>query len=337
MKVTIYKVYNRPTHSYLSVLKVTADTPSEDPYVFVVRDNALVPSSSASPVGSSASPFSSHSSAGILTGIRNWDFGDSNPMEWWDPADPLTLTVPNPDNKVFSWSSKGFNATVANQAQVASQPTTNVTPLNGLQTLQLGNASWFTLSQNIKPAMTMFFINTITASTPNWQATVFGGDNTGGGRDGVTLFTTGAPVAGNVTASGTISGVNHSGRLNAGAPVSPIADIINFGVPVTLPHPQRMYSFEYIDPMTVGYDKFFELLGGNYMTASVCDILMWNGILSNEDRQKAEGRMAHKWAVTTLLPVGHPFKLVAPLFGVVYQLDLSGNIVVDGGGFPVIL
>jgi hypothetical protein len=31
-------------------------------------------------------------------------------------------------------------------------------------------------------------------------------------------------------------------------------------------------------------------------------------VLSTDDRQRIEGWMAHKWALTSVLPPGHPYK-----------------------------
>jgi hypothetical protein len=42
------------------------------------------------------------------------------------------------------------------------------------------------------------------------------------------------------------------------------------------------------------------------------EILFYNSVLSTNDRQKVEGYLAHKWAITSSLPVGHPYKTAAP-------------------------
>jgi hypothetical protein len=42
------------------------------------------------------------------------------------------------------------------------------------------------------------------------------------------------------------------------------------------------------------------------------EILFYNSVLSTNDRQKVEGYLAHKWAITSSLPAGHPYKTAAP-------------------------
>jgi hypothetical protein len=44
----------------------------------------------------------------------------------------------------------------------------------------------------------------------------------------------------------------------------------------------------------------------------VAEIIIYNSVLSDADRQKVEGYIAHKWAMTADLPADHPYKSVAP-------------------------
>jgi hypothetical protein len=43
-----------------------------------------------------------------------------------------------------------------------------------------------------------------------------------------------------------------------------------------------------------------------------CEGMIFDAALSEADRQKVEGYLAHKWGQTALLPSGHPYKAVAP-------------------------
>jgi hypothetical protein len=53
---------------------------------------------------------------------------------------------------------------------------------------------------------------------------------------------------------------------------------------------------------------------GNQAQADVafCEGMIFDAALSEADRQKVEGYLAHKWGQTALLPSGHPYKAVAP-------------------------
>jgi hypothetical protein len=49
-----------------------------------------------------------------------------------------------------------------------------------------------------------------------------------------------------------------------------------------------------------------------YLTADLAEIIITDGVLSTEDRQKIEGYLAHKWAITANLPSDHPYKTSKP-------------------------
>ena len=49
-----------------------------------------------------------------------------------------------------------------------------------------------------------------------------------------------------------------------------------------------------------------------YFVGDVGDIIIYNGVLSTEDRQKVEGFLAWKWDLQSSLPSDHPYKSAAP-------------------------
>ncbi len=54
-------------------------------------------------------------------------------------------------------------------------------------------------------------------------------------------------------------------------------------------------------------------LGNNYpFNGYIKEIVIANGILSEENRQKMEGYLAHKWGLTANLSVSHPYKTSSP-------------------------
>jgi hypothetical protein len=52
--------------------------------------------------------------------------------------------------------------------------------------------------------------------------------------------------------------------------------------------------------------------GGSYFDGTVCEIVICGEELSQSDRQKMEGYLAHKWATWPRLPTAHPYYRVAP-------------------------
>ena len=67
-----------------------------------------------------------------------------------------------------------------------------------------------------------------------------------------------------------------------------------------------------------------EVEGGSYRPDwTLAEILILDGVPSTDDRQRLEGYLAHKWALTGSLPADHPYKSAAPTNG-------GGG----GGSFP---
>ena len=56
------------------------------------------------------------------------------------------------------------------------------------------------------------------------------------------------------------------------------------------------------DPLTI-----------QFKDGKVGEIIIYNGVLSADDRQRVEGYLAHKWKISSLLPTSHPYRGYAPL------------------------
>jgi hypothetical protein len=65
-------------------------------------------------------------------------------------------------------------------------------------------------------------------------------------------------------------------------------------------------------------DTTINTLGRDFQGASqfangrIAEIVVASSLLSNADRQKLEGYLAHKWGLTAKLPVDHPYKTTPP-------------------------
>lgn len=49
-----------------------------------------------------------------------------------------------------------------------------------------------------------------------------------------------------------------------------------------------------------------------YSIATYAEVIVTSKVLSQSDKQKIEGYLAHKWGLTANLPAGHPYKTTAP-------------------------
>ena len=59
-------------------------------------------------------------------------------------------------------------------------------------------------------------------------------------------------------------------------------------------------------------DRQYSPSSFNSLGSSLKRFVFLSGIQTEENRQKLEGYLAHKWALTAKLPAGHPYKTVAP-------------------------
>ena len=51
---------------------------------------------------------------------------------------------------------------------------------------------------------------------------------------------------------------------------------------------------------------------GGYLNGTISEVLIYNSVLSNADRQKVEGYLAWKWSIQSSLLVNHPYYNASP-------------------------
>nr|MCU0780109.1 InlB B-repeat-containing protein [Akkermansiaceae bacterium] len=84
------------------------------------------------------------------------------------------------------------------------------------------------------------------------------------------------------------------------------------------------------------------VLGGETTTSRCADVrlgevLIVRGVITNDDRQKAEGYLAHKWGMADKLPDGHPHKDEAPLGSHTFAEAALGGAATDADNDPLII
>jgi uncharacterized repeat protein (TIGR02543 family) len=67
----------------------------------------------------------------------------------------------------------------------------------------------------------------------------------------------------------------------------------------------------------------------NYWDGPIAEVIVFPNALSTSERQKLEGYLAHKWGLTSNLPVGHPYKTFAP------TTITSASIVISQNADPI--
>jgi len=51
---------------------------------------------------------------------------------------------------------------------------------------------------------------------------------------------------------------------------------------------------------------------GRYFDGKISELIIVPSVATTQDRQLIEGYLAHKWGLTSNLPVDHPYKSVVP-------------------------
>ena len=62
-----------------------------------------------------------------------------------------------------------------------------------------------------------------------------------------------------------------------------------------------------------GGGRILNVVGQGYMACDICEIIMINSELSDSDRYKMEGYLAHKWGTQSYLDSAHPYKSGPPV------------------------
>ena len=221
---------------------------------------------------------------------------------WLDAADTTTLTVSG--SNVSSWRDKSGNNNNATQATVANQPTTG-TLLNGLNVLDFtGTQPYFsfpTISYTNITVFTIFRNTTLRAyCSPLFIGPFFffftdGAGNSlyGTGRLGINGEGVISQAAAGIT---TTNYLLYSLNLTVGA-----TDIVNFYI-----NGRNAANFNGAASGGRSYYQVGSTDDVGATTGFTAEIIVYNGVLNNSQRQQVEGYLAWKWGLQASLPPTHP-------------------------------
>jgi hypothetical protein len=122
---------------------------------------------------------------------------------------------------------------------------------------------------------------------------------------GTIWFRVQGSLVGSTGAGSSASGKSIAGMRTAGSTLHAYQD----GTELTLSDPTITSGFptQTAALMAIGNDN-----SGSKVDGAVGEVVVGNGALSDGDREKIEGYLAHKWGLTANLPVSHPYKSSAP-------------------------
>jgi len=228
---------------------------------------------------------------------------------WLDASDTSTILAGISDN-VYQWSDKSGNDRHVTQGTILDQPVTDSVEINGLNAIDFDGSN---SEMNIPP---------LSLTDGTCMIYVFEPDSD-------TIYSV---VGGSV---GTVNG--HFDRFSDGktyyeyfrsARPATTVGLQSTGVQMLAYNadPASAYNIRFSGNATFAGGSFtatsdyatnLDLLGraknaGTLLNGKIAEVIVVNSFLSDEDIQRIEGYLAHKWGLEGDLAAEHPYKSVAP-------------------------
>ncbi|MDB2414011.1 LamG domain-containing protein, partial [Flavobacteriaceae bacterium] len=247
---------------------------------------------------------------------------------WLDASDPLSITKDS-NGLVSQWNDKSGNGHHATQSTTDNQPTTNSRQQSGLNVIDFdGNDLIRNSSFDINTTELTVF------SVRKWDTNVSG--------DRVwTIHNLSNESLGKLNEAGTKIGYRSPTNSAASYSANLNLELLSFATNGT--NSQKIWVnglFETentgaVTPFTSNAITIGSDAAGNSFDGMVAEVIIVESSVSDNDRQKIEGYLAHKWGLAANLPADHPYKNAAPSSdvdgdGIPNSLDLDS----DGDGIP---
>lgn len=242
-----------------------------------------------------------------------------SPNLWLDASDAATITEVG--GAVSQWDDKSGNGRHVAQTSATLQPTTNSRNLNGLNLIDF-NSDRLTRADSCgivgTTAFHIFMVgipDALVATNTLYRAALsFGASGSGASINyswslPAVFHANGNSYAITQTADG-VNGVFSSYSRPAGGSHSSNVFYENGDL---LTHTQVTNSTAVLNlgsSITNIGSAFDGTLGES--VGSIGEVLIFNVVLDDANRQKVEGYLAHKWGLTSVLPVDHPYVTSMP-------------------------
>jgi hypothetical protein len=248
-------------------------------------------------------------------GVPIWTPAQISTSLWLDAADASTITLNS--TTVSRWNDKSGNGRNVSQANSALQPLYTLGGLNGLNIADFDGANDVL---NGDAVSNFFTTNSYSAFVVGLARTIGTNDVNGYLNEGF-YGDGGGYVAMYLRSSNLIGAYNWDGANKVAT---------NAYTPNTFVIGYSELSSGSIRIRTNGGNETATVssnnqslasaiqIGRNYNSDTLCldgkisEIIFTNAALSNTNRQLIEGYLAHKWGLTSSLPIDHPYKNYAP-------------------------
>ena len=235
-------------------------------------------------------------------------YSPPDPNLWFDASDSSTVTHNGAtQQQVSEWRDKSGNNYHVTQSTSNKQAVYNLTPLNGKNTMQFNTSRQFTRDTPDPADFRDVYV------VAQWE----GGDPFTHTSDSVKGLFTGAkndnPNQGIQTGLNTRKLYAHSERFYDDIILNGSAFDINDDIIDYLKVPfcinVRCNSYKPLTGFSISRDR---KLDGRGWKGRIAEIVCFDHLLTDEERHKLEGYLAHKWGTTSTLPENHPYKTTAP-------------------------
>ena len=220
---------------------------------------------------------------------------------WLDGSDPLNTSVaPANGTTITTWADKSGNA--RNATSIGSpvfNSSSNAIVLNG-------TSQGFSFSYpGVHPTETGFFV--VNMTTPNSFA-FFIRNTTSYGRQFYDYYTDLSIEQTNVTGVGAsnASKLTASSNTVLGYSLNSSESFVYFNGTAG-PTGTGFSGLPSESTLYIGYSGSAQFLGG-----TISEILIYDKVLTNSERQQVEGYLAWKWGTQVSLPLAHPYKNTQP-------------------------
>jgi len=260
-----------------------------------------------------------------LTTTGLWTPATLPPAAWYDAADSATIT--HTSGAVSQWNDKSGNNNHATQATSTVRPTTGSATLGGL------NAVAFRLGDGTNKQFLAAPNHATLNLDPSGGANVFAVMKYLGFSNNGSTSVNAAVCKGQLLSASAAYGirVGSSNQLGYQAGSNSQASTSNFsnqeilfsgtgdfagntsriyvdGLLKTTVNPSGAFTSDNTDLLYIGRDNS----SGRHANVDFGEILILGGVISEANRQKIEGYLAHKWNLYSKLASGHPYKNTAP-------------------------
>jgi hypothetical protein len=260
-----------------------------------------------------------------MTNSVAWTPASLVTVAWYDAADTNTITKDG-SNRVSQWRDKSGNNRHVSQSTDSKKPLSGTRTMNGLSGLDFFDRAQFLAISSNMVSQPLAAIAVAQFDAAGQDLTVFDGYSTtrcmmrlrNTNKLGVyagSAYVDGATTSNEtVIASAEFNGASSKIRKNGGtaATGNPGTGGLSAGLTIGgIPGGSSSYG----------------------MDGLICELVFVSGSLTDTERQKIEGYLAHKWGLATNLPSDHPYKDTAP--GIPVAIATLPGAVADPDGGPL--